>query len=974
MTLPRARNLYQRWYTADVYRQFAAAMDRVLIDAGLTDHYIARAAAQMQPHHEAALADRRDCTTPRLDIKDEVWGMIAVEGGTLALLNSPVMQRLRRIKQLGFSNLVYPSADHSRFSHSLGVYHVARRYAEEIGRRGDDHRPLAPRLEFGALTVSERLDLSHAALLHDIGHLPFSHATEAVFQSADTEFEVGGVALRRFKLPAMEFGNLALSEALSIAIILAPRFQRFYCEAVRPGDPDAPFRIALLVAGQPVESDNGALPELISSSIDADKIDYLLRDSRGCNIPIGIDVSRLFLRSAFVVAEPSAVPQGMAEIRPADRKFTLFCVNSSGIDTVEEVALARTVLYQRVYTHRVTRNIERLLAKHLFNLLDSGGAMSFGLHDALEMWRLGDEELLSCLQKAEQAEGSSHFVSALRLRVLPHRACAFGPALIEPLLPIESMLEAGVEVRGVKTAFKAIHGGYAELLKGEHLRGRKLQDLEDAVCCEAVRLRNLLARTGISSVPKGAPTMVTVLPLADLGKKQYTGAVLEPHGEIASAKDYTRIQQLMDAEEMGKLVGYVHSDASWVPLVALAFRSVIYDRYASGDQNGLQDGDLVFADRAQPPVHCRYLSRFRLDTERICRRARIDIRQIRVLQDELTAAGAYDEKPSLASPYNFEQATTIARRFRDFNGERGWRVTRDSVCAFLGQFPHRLRDEMADLLVRDDGVTFLDRSRIVTLLDQAIRAASLDAGGRRHLVPLSPNSGNLVRMLFEQDRKPLMAERGWTVGHSLAEALGRAKSGDTIILCDDNVSSGSQARSQFLSWYGVPREQWPADLRGEAGVDDVTLSDNAKSLMAQLSIGIAVCVKGRLAEDELRVTLKDLLPKQFLGIFAGKSLDNFASTFDGLSDNLQSFLRAVGSSVLRHARRRDRQWANEQTTLEEGCDADALGYGGLKGMLVTPFNVPTSTLPALWCPGMVNGEPWMPLFVRRGYLRHLVVA
>lgn len=81
MTLPRARNLYQRWYTADVYRQFAAAMDRVLIDAGLTDHYIARAAAQMQPHHEAALADRRDCTTPRLDIKDEVWGMIAVEGG-----------------------------------------------------------------------------------------------------------------------------------------------------------------------------------------------------------------------------------------------------------------------------------------------------------------------------------------------------------------------------------------------------------------------------------------------------------------------------------------------------------------------------------------------------------------------------------------------------------------------------------------------------------------------------------------------------------------------------------------------------------------------------------------------------------------------------------------------------------------------------------------------------------------------------
>lgn len=971
MTLPRARKLYQRWYDGDEYRAFASSMDRILIDAGLTEEYIDFAANLMKPHHKAAKEAKRECVTPRLDIKDEIWGMITIEGGALALLNSPVMQRLRKVKQLGFSSLVYPSADHSRFSHSLGVYHVARCYADEIGRRADDGRPLAPGLEFDALTSSERLDLFHAALLHDIGHLPFSHATEAVFQSADNEFEVGGLSVSRFKVPAMYFGNLALSEALSIAIILAPRFQQFYQKAIRPDDPDAPLRIALLVAGAPVKSDNGALPELISSSIDADKIDYLLRDSRRCNIPIGIDVSRLFLRSAFVKADSSTVPEGMAENRPDGEKFTLFCVNSSGIDTVEEVALARTVLYQRAYTHRVTRTVERILAKQLFSLLDSGEARGLGVHDALDLWRLGDEELLSRINQAENTEGISHFISALRLRILPRRACAFGPALIEPLLPIKSLLEAGIEVRGVKTSFKAIHGGYAELLKGEHLRGRELQNLEDAVCNEAIRLRNFLVQARVPDMPEGKPTVVTILPLPDLGKKQYTGAVLEPHGEIASAKDYTRIQQLMDAEEMGKLVGYVHSDAAWTPLVALAFRSVIYDRYATRAENGLQEGDLVFADRTGPQIKCFYLSRFRLDTERICRRARIDVQKIKDLQDELTVAGAYDHKPSLASPYKSTKASAITKRFRDFNGERSWRVSQDSVRAFLGQFPHHLRDNMAEILAGPNGITFLGRAKTVELLDKAIADIPIsDSDGRRYLVPLSPNSGHFVNMLFKQDRQLL----GWTFSHSLSEALGRAKVGDTIILCDDNVSSGSQARSQFLSWYGVPREQWPDDLRAEAGIDDSMLSENARSLMAQLSVGIAVCVKGNRAEANLRGSLADLPFGRFLGIYAGDSLDHSASDFDALPDELQTFLRTVGSSVLRHARRREPQWVDKPSVLEERCEADALGYGGLKGMLVTPFNVPTSTLPALWCPGMVNGEPWMPLFIRRGYLRHLVVA
>lgn len=131
MGLPSARRLYQKWFEEAKNAAFAEAIDEALQSIGLTDEYI----------NSVKLTGENPSRD--MDLKDEVWGMISVEGSSLTLLDCPIMQRLRRVRQLGFSYLVYPSADHSRFSHSLGVYHVAKRYAKEFLRRHEERTQLA---------------------------------------------------------------------------------------------------------------------------------------------------------------------------------------------------------------------------------------------------------------------------------------------------------------------------------------------------------------------------------------------------------------------------------------------------------------------------------------------------------------------------------------------------------------------------------------------------------------------------------------------------------------------------------------------------------------------------------------------------------------------------------------------------------------------------------------------------------------
>jgi deoxynucleoside triphosphate triphosphohydrolase SAMHD1 len=99
-------------------------------------------------------------------------------------------------------------------------------------------------------------------------------------------------------------------------------------------------------------------------------------------------------------------------------------------------------------------------------------------------------------------------------------------------------------------------------------------------------------------------------------------------------------------------------------------------------------------------------------------------------------------------------------------------------------------------------------------------------------------------MMLQQELTPTLREEGWEFAKSIADAFRKASPGDSVVLCDDNATSGSQAECQFMAWFGIPRDQWAEDQKQEQGINDVELDDRDKELARQMNIAVAVCAGG----------------------------------------------------------------------------------------------------------------------------------
>ncbi|HUI39640.1 MAG TPA: HD domain-containing protein [Methanothrix sp.] len=333
------------------------------------------------------------------EIRDPVHGYVKLDSLASELSETPQMQRLRWIKQLGLACLVYPGANHTRFEHSLGTYHLAGVLADHLGLEEED-----------------RLMVGATALLHDVGHGPLSHATEAALAPY----------LRRSHENAIE--TLRKGELKDV-------LDR---HGLTPGEMQS------LISG------NG-IGEVVSGEIDVDRMDYLLRDAHYTGVAYGvIDHPRLL--------QKMRLHQGQ------------LVMEAGGIQAAASLLISRLLMHPAVYYHHVCRISECMIAAGIRRMIDEGASAS-------AIRTMDDIQLFTALERAGGLAGEIGL--RIRSRRLFKRAVYVGlesldPSLLrvgEKALSLEIAEAAGVDADQVLVDSPALpdtpEGSFPALVAGE---------------------------------------------------------------------------------------------------------------------------------------------------------------------------------------------------------------------------------------------------------------------------------------------------------------------------------------------------------------------------------------------------------------------------------------------------------------------------------------------------------------------------
>lgn len=296
-------------------------------------------------------------------VRDPIHGDIKITGCLIDLIETPEVQRLHNIKQLGFAHLVFPGAHHTRFEHSLGCSMIASQIADILALKG-----------------TEKKLLTCAAQLHDIGHGPFSHTLESILLQ---RFGVDHVDLTE----KLILGDYAIFDGKEQQFLSASSVH----EILDKHQVDKK-EIVKIIRGS--VSKHAYLGQLLNSTIDVDQLDYLMRDAYYTGVAYGmIDLQRL-LRTIMIY------------------KGNLTMMRK-GVNVVENILMARALMYSSVYFHKTVRIPELMLSKALEEIPDA---------EPFEFFRMTDAEIMISLKAMGRFQ--QEIVTRLKYRDLFKQAYA----------------------------------------------------------------------------------------------------------------------------------------------------------------------------------------------------------------------------------------------------------------------------------------------------------------------------------------------------------------------------------------------------------------------------------------------------------------------------------------------------------------------------------------------------------------------
>jgi len=876
-------------------------------------------------------------------ISDPIVGYVRLEPLEAELLDTPLFQRLRRITQLSFVEQVYPSLSYCRFEHTIGVLgrvsQVLTALSENTKATSDADRVKIDKLmDIDKLIEGHQPALRLAALFHDVGHCIYSHASESFIGilQGDGENYPSAQFIREFFRKAFRLNKLPpIAEIFAVSVLLSPEIHHFVTEVGRDKKEDVTEQLrmaACFILGVP-PPDQGKgrllfLAQVISSGLDADKLDYMCRESHYSRIPIGIDIPWLLSKLRVFICTSKTLPRAYTSLKqnyPENEDFLALGLISSGQLEFEEFCFARVSLYDKIYLHQknraltaqahlefkrfVTRNLQYRKAHEWLNLRE--GDVS---DEAMEPGQK-QESLFSAMDPSMRlflANRAEHF----------HRAYAFGPrnSLTDPFGGRDE-LDSLPSVQAVK-GIRGKEEVWAEMIEDET---RKLINLVPPKGSEIVSADNV---------------SVAIDTAQHLNIQQGHDSLFFQRTRKSASRWILPVDMIVDYYRRNRSCGYVFTSPEVCHYVAVAAETIFWreaKQQFSQDDAGL-------------PSHL--------------------LKKAKDLKEKLTKKGYYDDlkmlkpvSPYLSSAAASELTHDIASRLAGFQSYKQERVTPQRVASFAAQFPETLHKVVLLMCMQID---LIEPAQVTNLVvDEYLRLNNTDWKERRiALVPLGSivESGAMLSYNFK-NHPNLDFLKCLPKVETLSDNV--VMEVDAIVFYDDNINSGSQLVNIFADRLGKPL---PLD-RKLAESHGSKLSDEACARLITLPLHF---VFGVAPDTVLKRIQKEFLeyfsiPEANVTLAAGqwlreneKSLSGIAAKFHHKDrDELRKYMTRVGTALMLSE--------GKSQTVAEGR---ALGDENAEALIAFPYNVPTMTVLPLWCEGDLSASDlglarWMPLIERR---------
>ncbi|MGO9262900.1 MAG: HD domain-containing protein [Bryobacteraceae bacterium] len=829
------------------------------------------------------------------------------------------------------ASYVFPGANYSRFEHSIGVLHQAQRIIESIRRNA---RSLAIAMHLppqDPILPSEEVLLRVTALTHDVGHGFLSHVSERALSRLST---VDGThSVRQFQKEAKEFFRVpalnpppAFGEILSALCALLPEWQGVLSLARVPNWPDIAdlaFRMAQLMCGgrDPMRP---FLSEIISGPLDVDKLDYIPRDCYMAGVPMPVDVDRLMEKVQVVTVPAATIPEYCEEmnVEPSE-SIQVLAVQTSGSRAFEELVISRFLLYEKLYYHQKIRAMEGAAV----NALEILSVEQEEFAKIATYMRLSDDEFL--LQRWGQSTASKRLdiarelVSGIVERNTLVRCYAFGPGLVSGLEPDSpefrsrwKKLEPNVRAKREPSWF-----GF---------RAR--------IADRARVLLRLSGQVGVAETLTDAQIVIDLPPVQGIAEKTKFFVGDEQFG-VAPFITRFRVERWAEAYETQHTIGYVYTVREFAVAVHFAVRDLVWSEHR------LSFDDASWTRTKLTSQELRGFSRMVVGKDEYHR----PFSEPKFILERRQFAERNEQKQGIIGQYA-DVLGDLAERCKTFESHDGVRVSVESVRLWLLQFA---ADEILLAVRLLSAIRFWGRSALSDAL-----AFSVDGrypGGFQTLgLGALTSSAHHLTYLWDDVRAKVGS------GFRVIASPSEIQSNLPMVIYDDNVGSGGQAGTVFSQWFGITHSD--SDVE-EKHADPLSPGDLEKLKHVPIFLVFATGFRSGLAKIEQRLRELTRNPDVSGLIIDPADLNCFRPAARVFSDPDQAQrARATFANAGRiaiHDKAQEKQWSGEK------IDDRILGYGNACGLTVFHYNVPTTTVTALWSTSRSEGARWTALFPRR---------